>query len=125
MNLFDFSKIEDSGKLLKYRQGMLWVSRACMFSSVGLGSGAALGVTFGFNKFEIIILLVSCSICAVTILPSFFFFVFIEEIETVLIERGFVFDHLIGKRIQGWAVKMMLWFAAVIVLPIVISKLSS
>ena len=125
MNLFDFSKIQDTAKLLKYRKVMLWIVRLCAFASVGMVSGIALGVTFGFNTIELIIVGISTAIAMITIIPSLFCFPCIDEIEKLLNQQLFEIDCPIEKRIQSWAVRMMFWSTLIILLPILISKLTS
>lgn len=125
MRLFDFNNIEDTGKLLRYRRVMLWVVGACVFSSVSLASGAALGLAFGIHTAEAIILVISCGIMLITFFPSVFFFVWIDEIEKILKGREVHFDCSIGKRIQSWALKMMFWFALVVFLPLLIRKFTN
>lgn len=125
MILFNFSKIQDTEKLLGYRRAMLWIVRLCAFASVGMASGAALGLAFGFHTIEIIFVCVLCAIAMITVIPFLFFTAWIDEIEKVLTHRQIDFDCPIGKRVRDWALKMMLWFILAILLPILISKLTA
>lgn len=123
--LFDLSKIEDTDKLLRYRQVMLWIVRLHAFAGVGMLSGLALGLAFGFHTVELIITMVFCCISLGLIIPSLFFIIWIDEIEKELTRRHIGFDCPIGKRTQRWALKAMIWATLIVVLPILISKLIS
>ena len=123
--LFDFSKIEDTGKLLRYRKVMLWIVRVCAFTEVSMLSGLALGLAFGFHTVELIVMMVFCLIAAILIIPSLFCVFFIDEIEKELTRRHISIDCPIGKRTQRWALKGMIWVTLIVVLPIIISKLTS
>lgn len=122
--LFDFGKIEDTGKLLRYRQVMLWIVRLCTFAGVSMVSGLALGLAFGFHTVEVIIIGVFCCICLGLMIPCLFCFAWIDEIERELTRRHISIDCPINKRIGSWALKMMIWAALIILLPILISKLT-
>lgn len=121
---FDLEKIEDTNKLIRYRWLMLFVVQLCIFTSIAVVSGTALGLAFGFHTAEIIILLISCAISLTTFVPSAFFFAWIDEIEKILAKRNVIFDRPISKRIQTWALKMMFWAVLVVLLPMLIRKLT-
>ena len=125
MKLFDFNNIKDANKLLRVRQLMLWIAGICIFSSVSLASGLALGLTFGVHTFELIIMVTFCGIMLITFVPSTFCFVWIAEIEKILTQRQIDYDCPIEEKIRDWALKMMFWFALVVLLPILIRKLIS
>jgi hypothetical protein len=101
---------------------MLWVVGTCVFSSVSLASGGALGLAFGMRTVETIILAVFCGIMFITVIPSFFFFLWVGEIERILIQRKVYFDCPIEKRIRSWALKMIFWFALLVFLPVLIRR---
>jgi len=124
MKLFDFNNIKNTDKLLKYRRVMLWVVGACVFTSISLTSGIALGLAFGFHTAELIILGTSCVISLILVVPTIFCFVWIDEIEKMLTQRHVKFDYSIKKRVQGWALKMMFWAILVVLLPTLIRKLT-
>jgi hypothetical protein len=84
MKLFDFNNIEDTNKLIRYRRMMLWIVATCVFASVALVSGTAVGLAFGFHTFDMIILMICCVFMLITFFPSVFFFVWIDEIEKFL-----------------------------------------
>jgi hypothetical protein len=125
MKLFDFNNIEDVNKLLRYRRIMLWIVGACVFSSVSLASGVALGLAFGVRTIETIMLAVFCGIMFITVIPSIFFFVWIGKIESILIQRNVYFDYPIENRIQRWALKMMFWAILVVLLPMLIRRFTA
>jgi hypothetical protein len=103
---------------------MLWIVATCVFASVALVSGTALGLAFGFHTFDMIILMICCVFMLITFFPSVFFFVWIDEIEKILIRRQINIGQSIEKRIQSWALKMMFWFILASLLPILIRKLT-
>ena len=123
--LIDFSKIEDTGRLVRYRQVMLWIVRVYAFAAVGMLSGIALGVAFGFHTVELIVMMVFCCISLGLMIPSLFFIFWIDEIEKELTRRHVRIDCPIGKRTQRWALKGMIWATLIVLLPIIISKLKS
>ena len=123
--LIDFSKIEDTGKLLRYRQAMLWIVRLCAWAGVGMLSGGALGLAFGFHTVDMIIMMVFCIIAMILTIPFIFCIIFIDEIEKELTRQHIDIDCPIGKRTRIWALKMMIWAALIVLLPILISKLIS
>jgi hypothetical protein len=49
---------------------MLWVVRVCIFASISMVSGVALGIAFGFHTAELIILGTSCVIGLTMIVPA-------------------------------------------------------
>lgn len=118
--LFDLKKIEDTNKLMRYRRAMLVVVKLCVFASVALISGLAIGLAFGFHTAESIIFLACCAVMLLTLLPSIFSFALISEIETILKKRHFKVDRPIDEIIRSWAVKMMFWAALVVLLPMLI-----
>ncbi len=122
LKLFDFEKIEDTGKLLKYRRVMLWIVRICIFTSIAMASGGALGLAFGFHTIELILLLISCTLSMSTFIPAVFCFTWIDEIEKILTKRLITFDGTIDKMIQQWALKMMFWAVLIVILPMLIRK---
>ena len=109
---------------MRYRRIMLWVVGTCVFSSVSLASGAALGLALGVGTPGTIILAIFCGIMLITAIPSIFFFIWIDEIEKILKHRQVHIDRPIDKRIRSWALKMMFWFALIVLLPILIRKLT-
>jgi len=87
-----------------------------------MASGVAIGIAFGFHTAELIILCVSCIISLLTIVPSIFFFVWVDEIEKILKRRQIIFDRSINKRIHSWVFKMMFWAILIVLLPMLIRK---
>jgi hypothetical protein len=54
--LFDLEKIEDTTKLIRYRHVMLVIVQLCIFTSIALVSGLAIGLAFGIHRVETIML---------------------------------------------------------------------
>ena len=125
IKLFDLEKIQDTEKLLKYRQRMLWIVQLCILGTVGMASGAALALSFGAHTAELILLLVSGMISVITFIPAVICFVCIDEIEKILIKRQIKLNSTIDRHIRSWALKFMFWFALIVLLPILIRKLTS
>jgi hypothetical protein len=124
MKLFDFNNVKDTDKLLRYRRVMLWVVGACVFTSISMVSGLALGMAFGFHAAELIILGISCVISLTTVIPFLFFFSWINEIEKILMQRQVKFDCSINRKMKSWALKMMFWAILVVLLPMLVRKLT-
>ena len=122
--LFDLEKIADTHKLLRYRRVMLWIVQLCVFTGITMASGLALGLAFGFHTAEIILLVIFSVISLSTMIPFLFCFVWIGEIETILKKRHIPFDNPISNRVGIWALKMMFWFALLVLLPILVRKLT-
>ena len=103
---------------------MLSVVGVCIFSSVGMMSALAWGLTFGFHTIELIILAVFTIVGLFLIIPSLFLFAWTDEIEKILEHRQIDIGKPIHKRVQGWTLKMFFWAVLIILAPSIIRWLS-
>ncbi len=109
--LWKFSSDTPTDKLLRYHRMFRWIIKICMYASVGLIASTAQGLIFGVSSLDLILIAVFCILSLGLIIPMLFALCFIDEVETLLQERGepYPAGRPFSDNIPLWTAKVIFW----------------
>jgi len=121
--LWQYSDDTTKEKLLRHHKICQWIVLPCIFSSAGMFSTIAQCLIFR-SKLDFILMIIFTAFSLLLIVPATFCYVWMYEIEQVLIKRGITVPSgkPIEKRVQMWALKLMLCSAGLVILGSIIRK---
>lgn len=109
--IWKFTPDTPTDKLLRYHRIFRWIIKICMYASVGLIASTAQGLIFGISLLDLILIAVFCILSLGLIIPMLFAFCFIDEVETLLQERGepYPAGRPFSDNIPLWTAKVIFW----------------
>jgi hypothetical protein len=123
--LFKYSPDTPTEKLLSHHRMARLIIFPCFFSAVTMASQIAQILLFGMTPLSMVILILSTIVSIALIIPALFCASWISEIEDVLKDRNIPVPggETINRRVQYWAIMMMLWSVCAIFGPSLIKSI--
>ena len=89
-----------------------------MYASVGMAASIAQGLLFGVSNLDLILMAILIILSLGLIIPMLFAFCFIDEVETLLREKGVPYPtgRPVHDNIPLWTAKLMFWFIMVVLI---------
>ena len=123
--LWEYTDSTATHKLLRHHRIARCFAYPCFAASVAMASSMAQGLISGFTTVMAIITCAIAAVALILIVPAILAIPILAEIEEALKRRQVPIPtgRPISRRVPVWAMKMMLWFTAAVLLPGLLRKL--